>query len=132
MATKLISRGYFVDGPEDQGCDMMVCGLRVDVKSSIPQYPTSPAVINPQYGFAMGNARKRRKCDLFIMWMRDLDILFFVPQEVVTTNKMRIVYPNSGYRVSKYAQYEERWDILDQMIADKNNQPGRAGKPVRG
>ncbi|KKK93136.1 hypothetical protein LCGC14_2695900 [marine sediment metagenome] len=94
----------------NSGADIILeNGLRIEVKSS---HKTS-RMPRPSYLFTLkGGARDKRQnlsdCDFVIFWCIDDDCFLIIPTSVVTTTVLGISNPSHG----KYAQYNDRWDLL--------------------
>lgn len=85
-------------------------GLRVDVKHSdcdVSDFPTQNCA-SPTYSIA--NMKYGEDCDFFIVFVSDA--VFVIPASEVKVDRIRIPYPQTGRKPSKWTQYKDRYDLL--------------------
>ena len=84
-------------------------GVRVDVKSAAPwkNYKGKSAA----YSFLIETKSRGNYCNYFILVLRDVLEFFVVPIEA-TSNSLTFCWPVSGKRISRLAQYHNRFDLL--------------------
>lgn len=85
-------------------------GVRIDVKRSdfdVSSLQTQNCV-SPTYPIA--NMKCGEDCDFFFVFVPDA--IFIIPASEVSTDRIRICYPQMGRKPSKWNQYKDRFDLL--------------------
>lgn len=85
-------------------------GVRIDVKRSefdVSSLQTQKCV-SPTYPIA--NMKYGKDCDFFFVFVPDA--IFIIPASEVSTDRIRICYPQMGRKPSKWNQYKDRFDLL--------------------
>lgn len=101
--------------PTRHSFDLLVRGrIRVDVKHSNfdAQSMKSQACVSPT--FPISNMKCGKDCDFFIVFIPhgDNHAIFVIPASEVTTERIRVVYPQMGFKSSKWTQWKDRFDLL--------------------
>ena len=99
--------------------DILLDGkIKIDVKSAHGLIPKSlkGRLKNPRYSFQTRKRKDRKPIDFYFLIIAETKDIFIVPYDVLPEKKDTIIFvwPSDRPTLSKYSQYHNRYDLLEQ------------------
>jgi plasmid maintenance system antidote protein VapI len=132
ISRKLTKRGFDCKLNGGHRFDATINELvNVDFKTcNKPLYPPSSKHKSPWYSFGTRN-KDIENIDFFIVYLKPTNDLFIVPQSIIgNKDAMRFTWPTLRPSIGKIQRFRNRFDLIWDLIAQRQNEMVSIREPV--